>query len=74
MGSWPQTEDRIISENTTVWQSSGNQEGEYTQATVNAIADPLGVALVDPSAVAVVDTGVAFTPISSTTWNMDPGL
>lgn len=62
-----------MSENNTIWQPGGVTEGEYAQDTAVAIVDPSAVALVDPSAVALFDTGVSFTPISSTTWSTDDG-
>lgn len=59
----------------TIWQPSGNQEGEYTQSTAVDIMDPAAnsTLLVDPSGTFIVDTGVAFTPISGTTWSADDG-
>lgn len=60
-----------MSEAATIWRPTGNQEGEYDLSTAVAIVDPSAVALVDPSAIAIFDTGVSFTPISSTVWTGD---
>ena len=55
----------------TIWQASGNIEGEYTQSTAVAIVDPSAEAIVDPSAVSLYDTGVDFTPTVNTVWTQD---
>lgn len=64
-----------MSEATTIWSPTGNQEGEYAQSTVLNLMDPAANAtlLVDPSGTFIVDTGVSFTPIAGTTWSADDG-
>jgi hypothetical protein len=58
----------------TIWRSTDNQEGEFSNESANAIVDPSGVALVDPSAVAIYDTGLNFVPVAGTIWTNNEGL
>ena len=60
----------------TVWRPTPqNQVGEYSSPGVSALVDPTDatIFIIDPvdSTIEIVDTGLDFTPISSTVWVED---
>lgn len=51
----------------TIWQPN-KQEGEFTNGTVNDIADSTNRQLVDNSGNNIVDSGTTFTATPLTVW------